>query len=193
MQRALLALALTATGALAAAGEPLLDLTPAILSEIAAEEQRRSHESERYPCFREAYNEVATEGCRRLDDEGKMRLAFGFAACQLSVTGRPHVACPADAPVAACGAQLDAAQYAEFSNWLRHVDTLCFALESRSWRQDTSATIVRLLRGADATATLLSQLSDASLLAYSRFENMTEESARLAGRVHDMQVGRRRD
>lgn len=147
------ALAVAALAAAAAAhAPPPLELPASVAAELADEERRRESSS-RHACFRAAYDDVASGGCRNLDDEGKMRLAFYFARCQLEATGRDASAAPCESTeaVAECGRRLNAEGYSEFGAWFRHVDTLCFALESRRWREDTSRIVASLVSAGDDT------------------------------------------
>ena len=146
------ALAVLSSVARASFAPPPLDVPASVAAELADEERRRETSS-RHACFRAAYEDVASDGCRSLTDEGKMRLAFLFARCQLEATGRDASAAPC-APseaVADCGRRLTAEGYTEFGAWFRHVDTLCFALESRRWREDTTKIVASLVTAGDDT------------------------------------------
>ena len=95
-----------------------LDLPASVVAEIDAAHERRSAATSRHECFAAAYNEVAVEGthgrgCAGLDEDGKMRLAFEFAACQLNATGRSAQPCAADESVKDCGARLTPEGYTE--------------------------------------------------------------------------------
>lgn len=50
----------------------------------------------------------------------------------------------------------------QFGAWFRHVDTLCFALESRRWRDDTSRVVQALVTGAGDTVKILGNVLESS-------------------------------
>ena len=146
-----------------------LGLTPTTSSEdqafmqyVAGFSQRFESEKDLNECFTRAYTAMGRGGCRSLEEGGKRRLAIYFANCHLEITGRETYPCPPEQELRECTRIMDATAYTEFSAYTRHVDVLCYTIESKVWREETAQVVQRLLSGANDTAQVLSKVIYAS-------------------------------